>query len=328
MRFSLRVNNDLPLAELGALAEAAEEAGFDQLWVSNDLFLRSAVALVGALSQRTSRISLGIAVLNPYSMHVSEIAMAAATLQEVTEGRFLLGVGAGSEEFLGWAGLARPRPLATTAQAVTALRGLLGHDVEGAELPGWYGDEATLRPGVAAAVPVYVGAMGPRMLSMAARVADGALPLLYPPERYAGTREHILASLRDAGRDAAAFDLPACFWVSVSGDREAGRRALAEKLGYYGPSISEVVLADAGLTPGDFAAAAAHARRGEPAAGHITDVMLSLGVAGDADEVIARCRGIIAMGAEHLSFGPPLGPDPVAAVKVLGAEVLPALEAA
>ena len=49
MRFSVRVNNDLGFAELLALAEAAERAGFDQLWVSNDLFLRSAPVLAGAL---------------------------------------------------------------------------------------------------------------------------------------------------------------------------------------------------------------------------------------------------------------------------------------
>ena len=55
--------------------------------------------------------------------------------------------------------------------------------------------------------------------------------------------------------------------------------------------------------------------------------MLSLGVAGDAAGVLARCQGLAALGAEHLSFGPPLGPDPVAAIGRLGDSVLPALRA-
>ncbi|MGH3173208.1 MAG: LLM class flavin-dependent oxidoreductase, partial [Streptosporangiaceae bacterium] len=101
VRFSVRVNNDLGFAGLLALAEAAERAGFDQLWVSNDLFLRSAPVLAGALAARTGRIGLGISVMNPYSVHVSELAMAAATVQEVSGGRFLLGLGAGAEQFLG-----------------------------------------------------------------------------------------------------------------------------------------------------------------------------------------------------------------------------------
>jgi 5,10-methylenetetrahydromethanopterin reductase len=316
------VNNDLGFAELLALAAAAERAGFDQLWVSNDLFLRSAPVLMGALAAGTTRIGLGIAVMNPYSVHVSELAMVAATMQEVSGGRFLLGLGAGSEQFLGWAGIARPQPLATTRTALVSLRALLGHqDVDRALLPGWFGPASVLRFPLARPVPVYVGAMGPKMLQMAGRHADGVLPLLYPPERYATVRLQVLAGAAGA-RDV---DLPACFWVSLCDDPAAARAALAEKLAYYGPSISAPVLAAAGLRPQDFAAAARLAHDGHGAARLIDDRMLSLGVAGDVADVLARCRALVRLGARHLSFGPPLGPDPLAALRLLGDEVLPAL---
>jgi 5,10-methylenetetrahydromethanopterin reductase len=170
-------------------------------------------------------------------------------------------------------------------------------------------------------VPVYVGAMGPKMLQMAGRHADGVLPLLYPPERYATVRLQVLAGAAGA-RDV---DLPACFWVSLCDDPAAARAALAEKLAYYGPSISAPVLAAAGLRPQDFAAAARLAHDGHGAARLIDDRMLSLGVAGDVADVLARCRALVRLGARHLSFGPPLGPDPLAALRLLGDEVLPAL---
>jgi 5,10-methylenetetrahydromethanopterin reductase len=321
VRFSVRVNNDLPFAELLALATAAEQAGFGQLWFSNDLFLRSAPVLAGALAARTERIGLGIAVMNPYSVHVSELAMVAATAQEVSGGRFLLGLGAGAEQFLGWAGLARPRPLAVTRTALVVLRALLGHgDVDRTLLPEWFGPDSVLRFPVERPVPVYVGAMGPKMLAMAGRHADGVLPLLYPPERYAVVRPQVLAGAR-----SREVDLPACFWVSVSADATAGRAALAEKLAYYGPSIPAGVLATSGLRPQDFAPAAELAQRGRAAAALIDDQMLSLGVAGDVADVVARCRALVKLGASHLSFGPPLGPDPVAAVRLLGEQVLPVL---
>ena len=324
MKFSVRVNNDLSFEELLALAIAAERAGFDQLWVSNDLFLRSALVLAGALAARTSRIGLGIAVMNPYSVHVSELAMAAATVQEVSGGRFLLGLGAGSEQFLGWAGITRARPLATTRSALVVLRALLGHqDVDEALLPEWFGPQGVLRFPLVRPVPVYIGAMGPKMLEMAGRHADGVLPLLYPPERYASARLHVLAGIEDSTRD---FDFPACFWVSLSGDPVTARNALAEKLAYYGPSISAAMLATAGLRPQDFAQAARLAHGGHAAAELIDDRMLSLGVAGDADDVLARCRVLYQLGARHLSFGPPLGPDPIAAIRVLGERVLPAVD--
>jgi 5,10-methylenetetrahydromethanopterin reductase len=327
--FSVRVNNDLPFAELLALAQAAEEAGFGQLWFSNDLFLRSAPVLAGALAARTTRMGLGIAVMNPYSVHVSELAMAAATAQEVSGGRFALGLGAGAVQFLGWAGLTRPRPLAVTRTAVVVLRALLGHgDVDRSLLPEWFGPDSVLRFPVERPVPVYVGAMGPKMLAMAGRHADGVLPLLYPPERYATVRPLVLAGAARPGGGTRDVDLPACFWVSVSDDGAAARAALAEKLAYYGPSIPAAVLAETGLRPQDFAPAAELAQRGRAAAAFIDDRMLSLGVAGDVADVLARCRTLTQLGARHLSFGPPLGPDPVAAVRLLGEQVLPALQEA
>jgi 5,10-methylenetetrahydromethanopterin reductase len=323
VKFSVRVNNDLRFEELLAVAVAAESAGFDQVWVSNDLFLRSAPVLAGALAARTARIGLGIAVMNPYSVHVSELAMAAATVQEISGGRFLLGLGAGSEQFLGWAGIARAQPLATTAAALTGLRALLGHDdVDRARLPDWFGPQSVLRFPLSRPVPVYIGAMGPKMLEMAGRHADGVLPLLYPPERYATARQHVLAGLAYSDRE---FDFPACFWVSLSDDPLTARTALAEKLAYYGPSISASVLATVGLQPQDFAAAARLAHGGQAAAELIDDRMLSLGVAGDAADVVTRCLALYKLGAHHLSFGPPLGPDPVTSIRLLGDEVLPVL---
>ena len=134
------------------------------------------------------------------------------------------------------------------------------------------------------------------------------LPLLYPPERYAAVRQQVLAGAAPGRRE---IDLPACFWVSLSGDPAAARAALAEKLAYYGPSIP-----GGGARPGRAAAAgfgpaAALAHGGQVAAGLIDDRMLALGVAGDAADVLARCRALRRLGAKHLSFGPPLGPDPV-----------------
>lgn len=322
MRYSIRVNNDLSTAGLLDVALAAEQAGFDQVWVSNDLFLRSAPVLAAAIVTRTTRIGVGIAVMNPYSVHVSELAMIAATLQELSGGRFLLGLGAGSEQFLGWAGIDRARPLGVTGSALVTLRALLGHaDVDRRMLASWFGAESRLKFPVATPVPVYIGAMGPRMLRMAGGHADGVLPLLYPPERYAYAREHVLA-----GADGRVIDFPACFWVSLSADREAARAALAEKLAYYGPSISAPMLATAGLRPSDFDQAARLAHDGQPAAALIDDRMLSLGVAGDAGDVLDRCRSLHRLGVTHFSFGPPLGPDPVAAIALLGAQVLPTLE--
>lgn len=323
LRFSVRVNNDVPAGELIDLARAVEDAGFDQLWVSHDLFLRSAPALVGRLSAHTHRLHLGIGVVNPCSMHTSEIAMVAATLQELTQGRFLLGLGAGAAEFLGWVGLRQDKPLAGTRRALEELAAAR----HGSIPTGW--DRAAHLRFEAAPFPLYVGAMGPRMLALAGELADGALPLLYPPEHYAAASTQIAAGAERAGRDVQDLDVAACIWVSIDDDPERAARPLAEKIAYYGASFSPVLLQQAGLTPADFAPIqqAMNEGRSEEGVALVSRQMLQLGIAGTTQDVITRCRGLIAQGARHLSFGPPLGPDLLKAVDRLGSEVLPALRA-
>lgn len=323
LRFSVRVNNDVPAGELIELAEAVEEAGFDQLWVSNDLFLRSAPALIGRLSAHTSRLHLGIGVVNPYSMHTAEIAMAAATLQELTQGRFLLGLGAGAAEFLGWVGLHQGSPLAGTRRALEELTAAR----HGRIPSGW--DRAAHLRFEATPFPVYVGAMGPRMLALAGELADGALPLLYPPEHYPAAAAQIAAGAERVGRPVTDLDIAACVWVSIDDDPHRAARPLAEKIAYYGASFAPVLLEQAGLSPADFGPIqqAMNQGRTEEGVAMVTDQMLRLGVAGTTRDVLARCRGLVAQGARHLSFGPPLGPDLLRSIDQLGSEVLPALRA-
>jgi 5,10-methylenetetrahydromethanopterin reductase len=330
VRFSVRLNNDLSADTFVSLAVAAETAGFDQLWISHDLFWRSAPVLLTAAAVATERISLGIGIANPYSAHPSELAMHAATLQELTGGRFLLGLGAGAEAFLGWAGIPRPHPLARTREAVLACRALLERRTPADEpaLESPWQPEAHLRwPGPP--VPIYLGVMGPRMTALAGEIADGVLALSYPPERATRSAAVVREAAEASGRDPESLDVPACFWVSIDDDLDRARAELAVKLAYYGPSISAPLLAEAGLRPADFlpAARALEEDGAAAAAALITDEMLALGIAGDADAVTARCRGLVAAGARHLSFGPPIGPDPLAAVALLGDAVLPRLRA-
>lgn len=329
LRFSLRLNNDLPVADFTRLAEGAEEAGFDQIWVSHDLFLRAAPVLVASAAARTERIKLGIGVMNPYSIHPAEIAMSAATLQELSGGRFLLGLAAGAAEFLAWAGIARTEPLARTREAVLACRALLsGERPATLAGTGTWGREARLTPSFP--VPIYLGAMGPRMLALAGTVADGVLALSFPPERAAAAAAVVREAARAAGREETELDLPACFWCSIDDDQASADDAMKDKLAYYGPSLSAVMLDDAGLAPEDFIPAARALAQGETAVARtlVTREMLGLAIAGNAADVVARCTGLVASGADHLSFGPPLGPDPLASLERLGRDVLPVLRGA
>lgn len=322
MRFSLRLNNDLTLPQFIELAQSAEAQGFDQFWVSSDLFFRSAGVILSAVALNTTRIHIGSCVLNPYTMNPAEIAMLAATLDELSEGRFLLGISAGAAEFLHWVGIRHGKPLGVVRESVDAIRRLL--DGEPAASSGEYlrwSDEAYLRFPVSRRIPIYIGGMGPKMLALGGEIGDGVLPLLFPPERYHTAIKQVGSGqvLRSDGD--ANFDFVTCIWVSASHDFQAARRPLAQKIAYYGSAMNAALLADMGLAKADFepiTRALLVERNESKAIDLVTDDMLTIGVMGNSAAIIERLEPLVADGATHLSFGPPLGPDMKEAVSILG----------
>jgi 5,10-methylenetetrahydromethanopterin reductase len=321
LKFSLRFNNELEPRRFARLAALAEENGFDQVWVSNDLFLQSAAVLVSAAVAATERIQLGVGVFNPVSMHTSEIAMIAASLQELSGGRFNLGIGAGADRFMKWAGLEPRPPVTRTRAALLELRSLF----KGQTPAGFTPQGRLWAP--PHEIPIYVGAMGTRMLQLAGELADGALPLLLPPARFAAASESISRGAQQSGRHLDSLDIAACVWCSIADDPAAARRAMAVKIAYYGASFAPEVLAGASLSTEDFAEieVALANRQVEDAVALVTPAMLGLGIVGSAGDVVEQCAPLISAGAKHVSFGPPLGPSPEEAVAVLGSQVLPAL---
>ena len=322
MRFSLRLNNDLAPAQYEALAQTAEAVGFDQFWISHDLFLRSAAAILPLVARATSRIEIGSCIFNPYTLNPAELAMYAATMDEVSGNRFNLGLAAGARDFLQWVGLAQEQPLAAMRETINAVRRLLAGeaaDVDG-EFLQWL-PEAYLRFPAQRQTPIYVGAMGPKMLGLAGELGNGVLPLLFPPEHFFNVKPLVKAGVERRPAALGALDFAACIWVSLAADREAARRQLAQKVAYYGASFSPLILGELGLTAEDFAPiqqALTVERDDAKALAMVDERMLRVGVVGRPSDVIARLEPLVEAGAHHLSFGPPLGPDPLEAVRLLG----------
>jgi 5,10-methylenetetrahydromethanopterin reductase len=326
MRYSLRFNNDLPVAAYPELARAAEAAGFDQFWVSDDLLLRGVWPILSACALATKRIGLGTCIVNPYTMHPVEIAMQAVALDELSGGRFHLGIAAGAGEFLHWVGLPQTAPLASTASTLRRLRALFRGEhgpFTDSGLPPWTSEVYLRMP--TRPIPLYLGAMSPQMTKLIGSLADGGLPLLFPPERYREVAAQVAAGAVAAGRDPAGIDLAACIWVSASEDRQAAEVALRQKIAYYGNAMSDSVLQTLGVERAEVAAIAQVLQREGDitrAAAMVTPAMLRIGVLGNGTELRKRIGELVAAGARHISFGPPLGPDPLAAIALLGREVL------
>ena len=327
MKFSLRFNNDLPVRDYIRYVAAAEEAGFDQFWVSNDLFLRSAPVILSALAMSSERIEIGSCILNPFTIHPAEIAMFAVTLDELSGGRFNLGISSGAADFVRWLGMDFSYPRTRVLEAISAINKLTTNQnaaMAGAALK--WTDEAWLRFESDRRVPIYLGAMSPKMLEAIGEVADGGLPLLFPPEHYVNVLPHVERGLARANRSLDDIDLAACIWCSISEDKGAAEAMLADKIAYYGHAMSPMLLAQLGLSQADFEPI----RRLYHVAGDkqsaremVTPQMLRVGIAGTAETLIEGLEGLAALGVRHFSFGPPLGPDIEAAIDAIGHRIIP-----
>jgi 5,10-methylenetetrahydromethanopterin reductase len=327
MKFSLRLNNDLAVSDYIRLAQQAELVGFDQFWVSNDLFLRSCPVILSAVATATRTIEIGTCILNPYTLNPAEIAMFAATLDELSGGRFNLGLSSGASDFLAWVGIDANQPRTAVTETIGVVRRLI--DGQRAELQGKFlcwTDDAYLRFPALRHIPIYIGAMSPKMLGEIGRIADGGLPLLFPPEHYQNIMPHIRSGAASVGRNPDDIDVAACIWCSISDDKSRAEDALKEKIVYYGNALSPMILDQLKLTRADFepiARAVVANNDLQNAKAMVTEPMMRIGITGTGQDLISRLETLVEMGVKHISFGPPLGPDIGAAIEIIGREVIP-----
>ncbi|CCH31932.1 LLM class flavin-dependent oxidoreductase [Actinosynnema sp. NPDC047251] len=316
-------------AELVDLAVTAEEAGFDQVWFASDPFMLHTWSLCTAVALRTSRIHIGALGMNPATVDPSEIAAHLGTLDLLSGGRALAGIGSHTDGMVPKIGLDGSTIPGRTAEAVRLVRALIA----GQDAPT-DGEHYRWQPGCAlgftphrSRIPLHVTAYGEEFLTAAGGYGDGVLPILFPPETAAEVVGWIRAGAVAAGRDPSEVDVAGCVWVSVADDPAAAGDLIRPTIAFFGPYLSEHELAVVGLSPADFApvTAALAADGVEAAARLVTDDMLRLAVVGTPDEVAVRLRGLVDAGVTQLSIGGPLGPDPDAAIRLLGERVLPAL---
>jgi 5,10-methylenetetrahydromethanopterin reductase len=212
------------------IARAAELAGFDIFWIPDERFFREVYSLCTLVAGATGHILVGPCVTDPYTRHPALTAMAIATLDELSGGRAVLGLGAGVSGFSELR-LARPRPALAVAETIALVRDLLtGDEVSfSGEVLAFEGKLDFNPP--RADIPMYVAAGGPRMLAMAGALADGviiegciSLAVLD------AAMEHIQGGAGDAGRDPARIDIVARIDTAVDTSLEQAYEVLRPRI--------------------------------------------------------------------------------------------------
>lgn len=306
MRFGLV---HLPTEPHGSLAviREAEKLGFDTAWVPDQNFHPDAFALLAAAAMQTERVSLGLGVANPFSIHPAITARAAATIQALANGRLILGYGTGNRrEYLTPLGHEFTRAVERCRDGLQIMGTLLKNEEVRYRSDLFVADgvrlKFTTRP-----TSLYVSGIGPRILRLAGAVADGVIiNFATPPGLSYGMRE-VRAGAAEAGRSVEGMPLVAWVTCLVTRDRAAAYDRIRPFIAHTIAPTSEDVLRAAGI-PADVVGPLKNAyREGGPAAAsrYVTDAMCDTwAIIGEPAEVAERIQGIARSGATETAILP------------------------
>ncbi|WP_182113204.1 MULTISPECIES: LLM class flavin-dependent oxidoreductase [unclassified Actinotalea] len=300
MKIGVTVRPDQPMTEAAAWARRIEDLGFDGVWLADHYFHRDVSGALALMMAATRRVTLGTAVMSPFLRHPTLLASMAASLREIGDGRFVLGLGAGGYEFASELGIEMKRPLRLTAEAVEIVRQLSRgtSDVAGETFSA---RGSRLRWDVQDG-PLYLAARGPKMLELSGRVADGVITHGIAPSHVQYVRDHVATGA--AGRTEGRTSICLMLDVEIGDDREAALAALRPRCttmagGAYADELIEVY----GLDVEEVRALRATVRTGDrvAAAAQVTDAMAeAFGVAGPAGRVRDAVDALAAAGVDEV----------------------------
>lgn len=226
--------SDLKPEELVETARLAEELGYHSIWVP-EMWGRDAFSILGLIAVNTKRIKLATGIIPVYSRSPALIAQTVATLDEISGGRMMLGLGtSGPAVIENWHGLPFEKPLQRTREYVEIIKMILGGgrvDYEG-EIFSLKGFRLQFKP-LRSDIPVLVAAIGPKNVRLAGETADGWIPFLVPVEGLCDSGKEFAEGARSKGRNAD--DLIVCPYITtaVSEDADTAKSAVREHIAYY-----------------------------------------------------------------------------------------------
>ncbi len=249
MRLGINIGYSGPTIEIDLpLIQEADRLGYHSVWTAEAYGSSDAVIPLAWVAAQTKRIGIGTAIMQIPARTPTTTAATALTLDQLSGGRFLLGLGvSGPQVAEGWHGVAFGKPLVKTREYVEIVRAVWRRE-KPLEFRGTYyqipyaGPDATglgkplksiLRSG--RDIPIYLAAIGPKNVALAAEIADGWLPLFFSPDRMKTFQESLDAGFRAAsgGKSLASFDIAPIVQVALGPDVGRCREALKPHLALY-----------------------------------------------------------------------------------------------
>ena len=229
------------------IVRAAESAGYDSVWVAES-YGSDVVSVLAWLAPQTSTIKLGAAIMQVPARPPAAAAMAGATIDALSGGRFLFGFGpSGPQVSEGWYGVPYAKPWGRTREYIEIVReiiareGPLNHHGAHYDLPlegeGTTGQGKALKLNfhpLRNEIPVFVGAIGRKSVEMAAELCDGWIPIFFSADAFEETwGEHLTKGFEKGGRSRTDLEVSPSIQVAIDGDLETARNVVKAGLLLY-----------------------------------------------------------------------------------------------
>ena len=225
------------------LVRTAEDAGFESVWAAES-YGSDVVSVLAWLAGQTEKINLGGAIMQVPARPPAAAAMAGATIDKLSKGRFLFGFGpSGPQVSEGWYGVPYSKPWGRTREYVEVVReiiarqGPLDHQGEHYQLPLPDGQGKALKLNFHPErnyIPVFLGAIGRKSVEISAEIADGWIPIFFSPEKFEEAwGEHIEIGLEKGNRNREDFEVSPSVQVAIDGDLDAARNVVRMGLVLY-----------------------------------------------------------------------------------------------
>ena len=312
MKFGIEFVPQIPLDELVKLVKLAEDVGFEYAWITDHYNNKNVYETLALIANATETIKMGPGVTNPYVRSPAISASAIATIDEISNGRATFGIGPGDKATFDALGIAWEKPVSTIKAAIADINTLLdgGKTEAGAQLGG--------AKKVQDAIPIYMGAQGPKMLETAGEIADGVLINASNPKDYEAAMPMIKKGIGDQAKD---FDVAAYTATSIGEDSEAAKNAAKIVVAFIAAGSPPQVIERHGLPEGFNTQMGEFLAQGNfgGAIGAVTDEALdAFSVCGTPDEFIPKIEALADMGVTQYVAGSPVGKNVEESIKLLG----------
>ena len=325
---ALRCHGGLTSQQCVEQAVAAEHAGFSTVWFAENPFGRGAWPGAAACAVATRHIRIGLGVLNPHQRHPTLMAMEIAAFDELSEGRAVLGIGAGIPSRIKKTHAPVDRPIAAVRDAVTITRALLRGETVTYTGKAFSADgvrlDFTPRRGD---VPILTAAMGAQALRLCGEIADGVIisnlvPTAFTRRAVAIIHEAATRMNRHMPREIVQY-VPGAVRDDAAEARRIAKRSVAAMLTAYAQTASaatRAAMSEYGR-PEDFARAMSRLARGEAPEDAIDDRLLAeYAIAGTPEQCLAQVEAYAEAGVTELAIAP-IGERPADDIARLGSAI-------